>query len=476
MMRIFFLFGLLVLLTPRAMAFDVGSLELPETCEALEGVEPFGRYTSDVLQRIDDGLQRASEAPVTNDFSLYRDRWLTESTSTVLELIDDSLIDRQLLSGTACQHFDELLLQCKLEQIRAGMRAAYGEESIAALVQLQSLHRFTQNRLQALRNGATDPQFQDTTLASRRAFDDEDIAFDDEPVCPFSSDYLPPAPTGYGCHARVLADRLAVVGSRDAPGIEPIAEEENTLRILTQQLSVLASQRGDVFLQPQQEAEGCFPLIGTCSDDSRIACSTNEDCASAGVGTCTEALSGDAGLITRASPFRLRPHELPLVSAFLRLQDRQALARGVQAPEEEDEQPQFTPFNSALTSASWSRLQARMEVLPFIRSTDTASEMERILSPLYEASVSLSSLTAKREESLRQFVIDYAAYLRRTCLYGPCTQKLERIMATAFADACFPFTSETTTSFAQPDDLWKACAEQVCDPLEDNPPIFCSLL
>ncbi len=91
--------------------------------------------------------------------------------------------------------------------------------------------------------------------------------------------------------------------------------------------------------------------------------------------------------------------------------------------------------------AQWSRIQGAEESSTFATATDPALEVANALSSLRQSVGDLARIATDKKSGLRLFVIKYAYFLRRSCVYRACNASLEEVLKIAFADACFPYTN-----------------------------------
>jgi hypothetical protein len=54
--------------------------------------------------------------------------------------------------------------------------------------------------------------------------------------------------------------------------------------------------------------------------------------------------------------------------------------------------------------------------------------------------VTFTGQALDEERGLRAFVRNFAWYIRRSCIFRPCNERLEQILKLNFADSCFPYT------------------------------------
>ncbi len=225
----------LLLLPTAAWALD---------CEKISsGTAPISsHYVQKVLDRADGGLEYAREALENEDFfPFYLPAWARSIGGTMAKVIDS----RQRLTGrvedlnstTACLRFDEILIECKMDETRRALDEQLERGSFYAIMQLQSLMTFLQERLAVLSTGSVDGSYADTSWEQKRLFDREEPEPLKEPLCPFHSDYTPARMTGYGCDVSVLQSIVSAAGDGALPfaeaemqGLQKIQEEIDSFR------------------------------------------------------------------------------------------------------------------------------------------------------------------------------------------------------------------------------------------------------
>lgn len=305
-----------------------------------------GHYVQKVLDRADDGIVYAQSAGVAPDFGRVLPHWAVQIDASWAALLTSevpvTLEQQELGRITACLHFDVLLLECKMDDVRTEMQAQLNRGSITGIMRMQSLLNFLNERVRQLRRGALDPLYADPDWGKRYDFDNPDRFWccpadlagntctqlsaescgnyqgssfvtlqectergciapegtspDDGVLCPYDADYAPPFLSGFGCDIETMEPRSSY---------PPVQAELEALRIISRQVenfrasgaTLLEIQQtidelfGNVSTTPEPPAArehlnafGCGWEAGYCTEDETVRCRTDAECASAG--TC----------------------------------------------------------------------------------------------------------------------------------------------------------------------------------------------
>ncbi len=198
----FFAVGLPLLLAP-AMAAAID-------CEAVRGAPAISQhYVQLTLDRADAGISYAQSSREAADFfSLYVPGWARNIGGTMAALVNSrqalTVRSDDLSGATACLRYDQILLECKIDEVRRAMDAELQRGSFVGILRLQKLVLFLQERLDHLTLGSTDGSYADGRWDFNQLFDENEPEELPEPLCPFHSDYTPPRMTGYGCDTTIL--------------------------------------------------------------------------------------------------------------------------------------------------------------------------------------------------------------------------------------------------------------------------------
>lgn len=489
------LVGLPLLLLPSAAwALD---------CESISsGTSPISsHYVQKVLDRADEGLAYAEEALENEDFfPFYLPAWARSIGGTMAKVIDSrqrlTARAEDLNSATACLRFDEILIECKMDETRRALDEQLERGSFYAIMQLQSLMTFLQERLSALSSGAVDGSYEDVSWERQRLFDREEPEPLEEPLCPFHSDYTPARMTGYGCDVSVLQSIISAAGDgslafaeAEMEGLQKIEEQIDAFREI---IPLLQEATGDgsgggQFEKPEhQTVFGCAEEIGFCSYDDGLACSSDEFCASRDQGFCVKNTSQPT-LPKRSirGPFSYPADHLNLLTNFVQKRIDDGFSRSFpnewmraadipagdqEALDERERDSALIGAGRALTRVyfqSISGLQGRREGAVFAEATDSQLEIADSLSDM-RASIGELSRLASQKRGVRSFVVELAYFLRRTCAFRPCQKSLEQVIRIALQDDCFPYTNGQFLKDTEEDPRWKKCALAACIQVDDT--------
>jgi len=213
-------------------------------------------YVQPILERVNKGLDNLPGGAANNYYQIFYN-WLSRLSTIFLELVDTELRvveqQRDLYKITPCLHWDLILLEEIIEELRGEARLAFKERRIFDIVRIQSMVQFVNERYRHLTLGGRDIHYEDPYYSWYYMFDtdtwccpleiasgpavctiedritckenDGGITFataeqcgtypgceaaepEDTPpkarTCPFHSDYLPPTTAGYGCDLGVI--------------------------------------------------------------------------------------------------------------------------------------------------------------------------------------------------------------------------------------------------------------------------------
>ena len=111
--------------------------------------------------------------------------------------------------------------------------------------------------------------------------------------------------------------------------------------------------------------------------------------------------------------------------------------------------------------------QATKEASILPKAQDAGLEVLEALEPVRPAVKRLVELVNQSDRGLRKFARNYAYFLRRSCIYRPCNEKLETIMKVLYSDECFPYASGAFDVKAgdeiTDDPSWQKCQDAVND-------------
>lgn len=321
-------------------------------------------------------------------------------------------------------------------------------------------------------------------------------------ICPFDSNYLADNGSGYGCDIDVIntfagGDFVAVTAEAEALS-ELIDTRDEFLRDIAHIKDVTLSEDNlvdeTVLSIDERDQLGRFGDVANRDHRRVFGCDanllpidrTNND----GVeGDLTPGLrpSEEWGAIPNRGPFFFRKNHLDIWKKFFALQHEWASMR--EYPEyirQPNEFPNFTDrketakqdedsfglyriprndFRSVFMA--FHHEQATKEASILLKAQDTELEVLKALQPVRPAVKRLVELVNQSDKGLRKFARNYAYFLRRSCIYRPCNEKLETIMKVLYSDECFPYASGAFQvrkgSSVSSDPSWKKCQDAVND-------------
>lgn len=292
-------FLLVLLYAPRAQA-------LSEQCEAvLELPSVSQHYTRKVLERAEAGLLYSQTAAQNPDFEQYLPDWAREVGSAWAKLLDSELrVSQQqqgLLNQTACLRFDLLQIECMMDKVRDEMNAQIDRGSFLAIMRLQSLLQFLNERYRHLENGALEPEYSDPTWGKKGWFDSpaqvwccpetipgnvctqvsqetcnagDGLGFESLPqcvtwgcvppgpipedtiMCPYNADYSPPFIDGFGCDLETMEPLTSFV---------PLKDEYDALKVINEEVTEYRESAAE-FLEVQRKIDEIFERASTVPD------------------------------------------------------------------------------------------------------------------------------------------------------------------------------------------------------------------
>lgn len=435
-----------------------------------------------------------------------------------------SVQQKSLLQHSACLRLDLLLLECAMHEVSLASQRQFVRGSIPGIQALQQLLLFLNERYRHLARGALDPLYEDPSVQHRQSFDPprEESAEDEPaapPLCPYHTDYAPPFSDGFGCDIEILTPRATFAPLRaELEALQIIDRAVTAERDTAQAFLGLQQELDAVFgrdsplpdppsSREHRTAFGCGRTDGMCLGNHSVRCTTDDQCTEAGAESCVipEGVCSDnrirlciddgdcegAGLCMEDTeglpssrelrgPFSMEKDHLRILTEFLDVRTAQELSRSFASDlklaeefspaetvaREERAQEHSNPFLRAIRDSMralfrvWSRIQGTREAPLFVRTIDPQREVALSLAPLQQ-SVSRIAVLAREPDGLRAFVLRYASFLRRTCVNRPCNAVLERVLKTAFADECFPYTNGEYLTDTPDDPRWQQCEEAV---------------
>ncbi|OGJ59344.1 hypothetical protein A2635_04515 [Candidatus Peribacteria bacterium RIFCSPHIGHO2_01_FULL_51_9] len=328
-------------------------------------------------------------------------------------------------------------------------------------------------------------------------------------MCPFHSDYLPPNVVGFGCTVEIL-DRIKKAYGPAEDEYEGLKKIMDQLDAHQEQINAMENTNigsitgdGSARTGPPREAQkhrsfaGCARRV--CEGNPRILCENDAGCSSAGpciseenIGRCENNRDmfcteddecGESPCIRLAGttvwelrgPFKLEKDQEKIMNAFRELRESEEDARSLPekyksfedkpAAEGGGSQVQglfvtvFRELGRSILQVR-SKEQGRAESMIFAQASDGQQEIARALQPLRTAVSDFARTASEKRGGIREFVVNYAYFLRRTCMYRPCNKRLEWILKIALADECFPYTNGEFLSDSSDNPRWQKCEEK----------------
>jgi hypothetical protein len=319
-------------------------------------------------------------------------------------------------------------------------------------------------------------------------------------LCPFHSDYEPPMlESGLGCDERAMTgSRLAFIPMQDErTALVSVMTQVELYRQQARELMEMQSDLGfarDPLPPPlaprpdHQTIMGCIRQRGACSMNAAVECGNDGDCAAQSLGTCV--LPSDVVLMKRTlrSSFSAARDHLGILEDFLRKRRQEGLSR--EFVDDLKTAPEFPPTKAAERARreredffqlgirtgfrevfrQMSKLQGEQEAATYPLAGDSQLTIAGSLSYL-RGSVAALSVQAGSRDGVRRFVVGLAYYARRTCIYRPCSMRLDQILKLALTDECFPYTNGAYLSDTPQNPRWKRCAAAACIAVPGGDPL-----
>ncbi len=430
-------------------------------CETILNLDVVSPYVQEVLDRADAGLTNAHAEAAQGDFRLLGavgrvgEAWATLINSQ-FRLTEQA---HDLMHNSACLHFDLVSIECKMDQVRNEMNAQITNGSYNAILKLESVLEFLNERYEQVVIGGLDPTYRDPTWGERRMFDTSDDTQDDI-LCPYNSDYGPAQQNGFGCDLTVLEPRKPFEPLRkEYDSLKVISDELESYRKAAQQFTEVQTLIDEINGVPSQtpvtpgpathkNAFGCNWTGGLCENDPAKKCIDDTGC-DEGVtctyptnvcknniamgcindfscidntgrnnGPCIDPKSG-TGTGTPArmelrGPFFVEKNHLELLIEFMAERVEQGRSRlfkdDLKTPDEfapsqkkekedraSDSVNEIARQRTRSLYTTWSGLQGTREAITFPFATDPALEVANSLSSLRQAIGDLARLTKLQE-------------------------------------------------------------------------------
>lgn len=438
-------YSLLALISLSLLAASV-----PRANAATLAVSP---YVEETLKRADDGIANSLSGRSAADFALYELFWLHSLTTTFTALvdIDQRVVQEQLdlLENTACLRADLFLIEAKIEEVRGKMREMYRSGNILGIWRLQSLVSFLNKRYSDVLRGARDPRYEDLSWNGQYVF--EASARLDPPMCPFTTEYLPPSISGYGCYADLMRDIAdnklgnTLQSGELAQAIRAEADALDTLEQETQDFFSSASALASL----KQEIDA---LLGLAASSSSAATTTHKVVEGCAAPAPADPWPEGAVRWELRSMFAPSPEkdERKILRAFREQKQQEGQSRPAPKSLQDDPDEGFLirayKWMTRLRIRKNTSRQGEGDAISSIVGLDPLLQARDALMPFSDSVARLGKLATNispgdSKRGLRDFVRDYAYFLRRTCLNRPCNLRLDQVLKIIFQDSCFPYTN-----------------------------------
>lgn len=319
-------------------------------------------------------------------------------------------------------------------------------------------------------------------------------------MCPFHSDLLPPNSAGFGCTVEVL-ERIKTAYSPANDEYEGLKKITDKLNEYLQQISIMENTPPNTGYDTQEEKKhrvfaGCARRV--CEGNPKIYCEDDAACNSSGpciseenIGRCENSRDtctsddtcegspcirlADATVWELRGPFNLDTDQEKNMNAFRELRESEEEARPLpekyksfeDKPSVEGGESQvqglfvnvFRSLGRSILQVR-SKEQGRAESMIFAQASDGQQEIARALQPLRTAVSDFARIASEKKGGIREFIVKYAYFLRRTCMYHPCNKRLEWILKIALADECFPYTNGEFLNDTKENPRWEKCEKK----------------
>lgn len=463
---------------------------LMPTLVSAQEAPPISPFVRSLLEQADFGMAFADSTNATPDCRTFdaADNALDITISNIRESIDaDTLITRQaesLSTMTVCARYDLLLLERKLRQIEDAVDSVANSCDLSKLKTLSFVHKYIAEGYQSVMQGGLDPSFTDLRLrAPQFWWPDQNDIDENAPACPFTTDYAPAslAQSGssvwsYGCDA----DMVRFVLDQDIPSsLRSEAEQERDAKTnifdvatrLKNQIEEFESifrsllreiRGGDVeplpFNQPQNP-DGHQAIVGcraSVNDEPFVIQTWNRSDLPVGL-----------VLTPTYDSFSIYKNAFIVMREFLRFRSTIGMDRPLPPDLKQWEGVNSgatitTAFPTALLSGfleRWKQDGAERErngAVMQAETDDALQKMMHVAEPLRGAVLKFGYVSSFPDPDtedevpfLATYVRDVAYFLRRSCVFGSCSFKLDNILRRALDPNCFPYGSQQDLYCAQ---------------------------
>lgn len=491
MHRLILIFGLLLLPTS-ALAQNVPP---PALSPWVQRVIDRTVGSASPAQQFVNALMTGSCTP---ENSRNRDTDIVEALSAIRQVVDTrtqiTLQYSDLSTRTVCQTNDIRLLENAMSSLRAQMVSAAQSCSFGALRVLASMYTFVAQAQQSVIEGGTDPTATDPRLRSdyfwendslyRQGITERENPASQEPLCPFTTDYLPRAVArspeasppetpysqmkSYGCDATVLPQLDPSMQAEASPLSTFLITTDDFARAIAGSMFsfvndldiAIARIRGEqppdnTPLQPLSsptphgKASGCMVLPRPPAADMQDYLRDEPDYLSRNYSTPSALQSGYAlepiGLMFLATFTPFGDNVIGTIAAYAARMAQIGYQRPLPSTVGLEEfgvfwSPFFTPSDGSpeLAYRAFTANQEEAKALMEAWNHDGAQRMNAALEPLVSGMETLGTAVTK---TFPNYVRDLAYFLRRSCVSGHCSQKLDAVLKRVTNPSCFPYAS-----------------------------------
>lgn len=320
--------------------------------------------------------------------------------------------------------------------------------------------------------------------------EDEETSTEYDQICPFDSHYLAPNSSGFGCQLELLEDYDDIPGiEKELEGLREVLEKKDEfleeidfLEEITRTMDDVTDQR---FLTDEERQH--LQQFGETRQEE-IEQRHVWDCrALKGDGEDNERAPDDDkpwsewSAIAKRGPFSLAIDQISLWRQFFQLRANweqgvkfgtgtiigrefpDFLKHPYEFPTEEERKEALERDQQSLSTAGALRSylrdtlwipfqlwQSRREASILPKASDFQLQVIDSMSPVRPAILNTSELIIGDPNSsssstdfkgMRKFVRDYAFFVRRSCIFRPCNNSLDRVLRIIFEPKCFPYTS-----------------------------------
>ncbi|MDA0376651.1 MAG: hypothetical protein O3A80_05100 [bacterium] len=335
----------------------------------------------------------------------------------------------------------------------------------------------------AAASGNTDPKYKD--------------------ICPFDSNYLADNSTGFGCQIDLItgfAGGSFVAVNAEKEALIELVETRNSflndiahIKDVTLDMDNLVDEtmlNADERLRLQN-----FGAVASVAPKRVFGCNANvlpidrppNENNEGAEGLLTPGLkpSEEWGSIPTRGPFFFEKDQLSIWKRYFQLQHEWASQREypnyIRKPDEfpdEDDREDTAKLDQEAFGIyriprddfrnvwmAFHHRQATQEASILPKAQDAELEAIEAIKPLRPAMKRNIELVNNSNRGLRKFARNYAYFLRRSCIYRPCNEKLETIMKVLYSDECFPYANGAfqvkNDDEAPNEPSWQKCQDAV---------------